>query len=417
MAPIFAEHCAVCHRSGGVGGFALDTYDDAKVLAVWVSNTVRSGAMPPWTVADDSSECSVPGGFKHRAALSAQEIQWIEDWADAGAPEGDPATAAPLPEVVDRELAEVSHVIERAEGWSASSVQDAEDFRCFLLDPEITETRFLAGIQVEPDALEVLHHVFAYRVPADRAAEFEGLLEQDGSYECFSALGFSGLDPLMFWLPDTLPMEFPGGAAVSLEPGSRILLQAHYHTWDIGASDATTVALRWQDEASARNARMAVFGNQAAVPFLQPGSGDPPEGPEFRISAEEFGHMEALRIPIEAGTSARRVFGFAPRMNYAGITLRVTVEKADGSTVCLGEVPEWTIDTMRFYEYDLSQHDLPLLEAGDAVHVQCGYDNTSANEALRDVLVDHGLDAPQTIHFGPGPLDEQCMVVLGLSDP
>jgi hypothetical protein len=103
-------------------------------------------------------------------------------------------------------------------------------------------------------------------------------------------------------------------------------------------------------------------------------------------------------------------------MNYAGMTLRVSIGKADGSTVCLGEVPEWTIETMRFYEYDVPFDELPLLEAGDSLNIRCGYDNTSGNEALRDVLAEHGFDAPQTIYFGPGPLDEQCLVVLGLNE-
>jgi len=416
VAPIFAEHCAVCHRSGGVGGFSLDTYADAKPLAIWVSNTVRSGKMPPWTLADDSADCAIPGPFKHRLVLSDQQIQWIEDWADGGAPQGDPESAAPLPDPLDRELSGVSYVIERSEGWAASSVQDAEDFRCFLLDPGVTDTRYLTGIQVEPDALEVLHHVFAYRVPADRAEEFEGLIGEDGSYECFAALGFSGLDPLLFWLPDTLPTEFPNESSVALEPGSRILLQAHYHTWEEGASDATTVALRWQDEPTQRGARLAVFGNDVEPPVLQPNPKDPPEGPEFRIPEFEFGHVELLRIPIEAGSSPQRVFGFAPRMNYAGTTLRLSIAKADGSTVCLGDVPDWTIDTMRFYEYDLPFEELPVLEAGDSLDIRCGYDNTSSNDALRDVLAEHGFDAPQTIYFGPGPLDEQCMVVLGLTE-
>ena len=274
VAPVLAEYCEVCHRSGGVGGFSLDNYADAKVLAIWVSNTVRSGKMPPWTVGSGSVDCAAPGEFKHRAMLSDEEIQWIEDWADGGAPEGDPDTAAPLPAPKDRGLAGVSHVIERPEPWEASGIEDAEDFRCFLLDPALEESRYLTGLQVEPDALEVLHHVFAYRVPVERVAEFEGLLGGDGSYECFSALGFSGLDPLMFWLPDTLPMEFPEGASVAMEPGSRILLQAHYHTWEVGASDATTLALRWQEEATSGAARMEVFGNDMEAPVLQSGAQD-----------------------------------------------------------------------------------------------------------------------------------------------
>jgi hypothetical protein len=415
IAPIFAEHCTVCHRSGGVGGFALDTYDDAKVLSIWVSNIVRSETMPPWTVASHDS-CEPPGEFMHRAALSADEIQAIEDWADAGAPEGDSGTALPIPPLDDRSLEGEVHTIARSTGWEASNIQDAESYRCFLLDPGHSEDRYVTGVQVAPDALEVLHHVFAYSVPPERVAEFEANVGEDGSYECFSAMGSSGLDPLMFWLPDTYPMEFPEGAGVLLEDGARILLQAHYHTWEVGRSDATTLSLRWQSDAPDRSARLQSFGDQNLESYLQPGPQDPASGPEFRIPPFEFGHRESLRIPIQEGATAQRIFGFAPRMNYAGITLRLTHEKANGETTCLGRVPAWSIDTMRFYEYDLGFDDLPLLEAGDVLHIECTYDNTSANDQLRDILADFDFTEPQEMSYGGDPLDEQCMVVLGLTD-
>ena len=152
--------------------------------------------------------------------------------------------AAELPAQPDRSLGAEAEVVLREGGWQASAVQDAESYRCFLLDPGFDEQRYVTGLQVAPDALEVLHHVFAYRVPEDRVGEFEAQLGDDGSYECFSAMGFSGLDPMMFWLPDTFPMEFPGGSSLPLGAGDRILLQAHYHTWEAGAVDATSIALR-----------------------------------------------------------------------------------------------------------------------------------------------------------------------------
>ena len=414
VAPIFAEHCTVCHRSGGVGGFALDSYDDAKVLAVWVSNTVRGGKMPPWTL-DSGDGCEPPVAFRHESRLSSEEVQAIEDWADAGAPEGDPATAAELPAQPDRSLGAEAEVVLREGGWQASAVQDAESYRCFLLDPGFDEQRYVTGLQVAPDALEVLHHVFAYRVPEDRVGEFEAQLGDDGSYECFSAMGFSGLDPMMFWLPDTFPMEFPGGSSLSLGAGDRILLQAHYHTWEAGAVDATSIALRSSTASTERSSRIEVFGNEGAGAELQPGPSDPPSGPEFRIPAFEYGHIESIRVTIPDGSPPRRIFGLAPRLNYAGESIRVWLEKDGGDSLCLGDIPDWSIDSMRFYAFDEAWEDLPRLEAGDAIVIECGYDNTSANDDLRSVLADAGFEEPQDMVLGGSPLDEQCMVALGLT--
>lgn len=416
IAPIFAEHCEVCHHDGGVGGFSLDNYDDAKVLATWVSNTVRTGKMPPWSITE-SEDCTPVGPYRNALGLSSTEIDLIEEWAETRTAEGDPETATPLPEPVDRSLVDPTQTIERGEGWQASNTQDAEEFRCFLLDPELDSTRWLTGLQVAPDALEVLHHVFAYAVPPDRVTELEEQVGDDGSFECFSTMGFGGLDPLIMWLPDSLPLDFPEDSGVRMDVGSRILLQAHYHTWAVGAADATTLDLRWQDEEPVRSASLQVFGNEDSPPALQPGPEDPPSGPAFLIPRFAYDHTESLRLQVEEGAAPRRIWGFGPRMNYVGKAIRLTLEKASGETRCLGDVGRWSIDMMRFYQYDVALDELPLLEAGDALTIECTYDNTTGNEELRDVLASYGVKSPQDTPLGAEPLDEQCMVVLGLVDP
>ncbi|MEE2830646.1 MAG: cytochrome c [Myxococcota bacterium] len=412
IAPLMAEHCVVCHTEGGVGGFSLSSFDEAKVLATWLSNTVRTGAMPPWSL--DSSDCDAPGPFLHERGLSEEEIDLLDEWADSGTVEGDSSTATAIPAPVDRSLAGANQDLLRGAGWTASSVVDSQEYRCFVLDPEVEETSWLTGLQVLPDALEVLHHVFAYRVPAERVEEVEAQVGSDGSFDCFPQMGFGGLDPLTGWLPDTMPMEFPAGAGVAFEPGSRILLQVHYHTWLIGASDATSLSLRWAPSDPGRSARIQVFGNGAAPPALQPGPDDPPLGPEFLIPRFAYDHTESYRIPVGEEELPQRVWGLAPRMNYVGKAVRVSLEKASGETVCLGEVGPWSLDTMRFYRYDLALEDMPLMEPGDVLVLECTYDNTTGNDDLRDVLARYGVKSPQDTPLGEGPLDEMCMVALGL---
>jgi mono/diheme cytochrome c family protein len=45
---IVQRHCVECHREGGVGPFALDTYDDLVAHAGMVTQVVERGIMPPW---------------------------------------------------------------------------------------------------------------------------------------------------------------------------------------------------------------------------------------------------------------------------------------------------------------------------------------------------------------------------------
>jgi hypothetical protein len=63
--------------------------------------------MPPWG-AEDTDECAPPLPWEDDLRLSDEEIALVRAWADADAPEGDPGTAAPLPERVSLELADAN---------------------------------------------------------------------------------------------------------------------------------------------------------------------------------------------------------------------------------------------------------------------------------------------------------------------
>ncbi len=45
-----------------------------------------------------------------------------------------------------------------------------DDYRCFLLDPEVASDQFITGFNVLPGNPDVVHHVILFRVPADLVA-------------------------------------------------------------------------------------------------------------------------------------------------------------------------------------------------------------------------------------------------------
>lgn len=48
VAAIFYNNCTSCHHSGGIGPFALETYQDAVDNAANIQENVVGGEMPPW---------------------------------------------------------------------------------------------------------------------------------------------------------------------------------------------------------------------------------------------------------------------------------------------------------------------------------------------------------------------------------
>ncbi len=96
VAPVVAERCQSCHFTGGIAPFSMESYADAQPWAPLMAYDAASGLMPPWH-AIETPECDPPLPWKHDARLPAELVEMLQAWADAGAPEGDPALAAPLP--------------------------------------------------------------------------------------------------------------------------------------------------------------------------------------------------------------------------------------------------------------------------------------------------------------------------------
>lgn len=97
IAPILQRSCQSCHRPGGVAPMALTSYDEvrpwATVIKLRTGLRDKAGAMPPWYIEKDIGIQH----YKNDPSLTDAEIAAIANWADNGAPRGNPADEpAPL---------------------------------------------------------------------------------------------------------------------------------------------------------------------------------------------------------------------------------------------------------------------------------------------------------------------------------
>ena len=88
---IFQARCFACHRPGGAA-FSLMTYSEARPWAEAIKEEVLGRTMPPWGAVKGF------GDFRNDRALTPEQIEVIESWADGGVPEGEPAD---LPKKLD----------------------------------------------------------------------------------------------------------------------------------------------------------------------------------------------------------------------------------------------------------------------------------------------------------------------------
>ena len=102
IAPILQRSCQNCHRSDGVAPMALTTYEEVRPWARAIKQRTgigpRAGVMPPWYIEKNIGIQE----FKNDPSLSAEEIAEIANWADSGAPRGNPADMPPPKVYADR---------------------------------------------------------------------------------------------------------------------------------------------------------------------------------------------------------------------------------------------------------------------------------------------------------------------------
>lgn len=87
----------------------------------------------------------------------------------AGAPEGEPATAAALPSPVVSELAGATAELAPEESDTTAGSQD--EFMCVSIDAGLTTDAWFSGLEVLPGNERVVHHVVVVSDPhAETAA-------------------------------------------------------------------------------------------------------------------------------------------------------------------------------------------------------------------------------------------------------
>lgn len=411
VAPIVVEKCASCHTSGGIAPFPLDSYAAAAPYAASAVAAVDAGTMPPFD-AYETPDCTPPLGWKDDPRLTDDEKATLRAWADAGAPEGDPASAAALPDPLPTTLPDPSVELIPTESYTTSG--DDDEFVCVSLDPALDHDTWFTGMQVMPGNTQVVHHVVVFTDPDATTASWGSTYQPD----CFSTP--DGSQVLGVWVPGAQPTEVPENSGISVPAGSRIILQLHYHpAGAVAAPDTTGVQLRWQDQAPEWTALITSIGNfSSEEEGLQPDRDDR-RNVEFRIPKDVPDHTETEFLTTEPGDTDFYFFSVETHMHMVGTDMEIRWQRADpepGETQdeCLVQTG-WDFDWQRTYSYDAPAiEDLPRGRGGDSIWMQCQYDNTLDNPGVVRALADAGLTEPVNVTLGEGSLDEMCIGIFGV---
>ncbi|WP_437503789.1 monooxygenase [Sorangium sp. So ce1099] len=385
--PILDARCTGCHSGTGIAPFSLEDHDTAAAWAPHIKRAVVDRTMPPWPA---DSACAEYVGDR---SLSEQQIQTIAAWADGGAAAGDPAEEGPPLEPLElSELARVDLTLEMPVEYTPQ--EEPDDYRCFVIDWPEESTRYVTGFGIRPGAERVVHHVIAYAAAPEQLADVEALDASDPGpgYSCF---GGPGIRPrwLGAWVPGAGDTNFPPGTGIRLEPGSQLIVQVHYNTLAAGKlPDRSAIDLTLESSVE-REGSVQPWTNPAWL------SGDSMMIPAFESDVvHRWGAQPSRAL---AGGEPIEIHIAGLHMHTLGSRARLEIERADGSSECVVDIPRWNFHWQGGYKLV----EPKVLNPGDRLSLECHWDNTPENQPI----IDGQPRVPRDVVWGEGTNDEMCL--------
>lgn len=410
IAPLVYGSCVGCHFDGGIAPFSLETYAEASAWAALMNDAIASQVMPPWG-ALETEDCQPDHTWKNDTRLSDEQRQLFADWLDAGTPEGDPADAVALPEPPSLELQDKTATLQNPTPFTVGGPTDS--FVCMVVDPGNEEDVWVTGVQIVPDNAEVVHHVLTY-IDADGASD--AVVDENGTFPCPG--GFANLDgvnQISTWVPGGVPSETPPDVGFSMPVGSKVIMAYHYHPTGAGDEiDQSWVDLRWTTEEPEVKAYAGVLGAAFTSDGILPGPNDPDGVPIFEIPPNVSDHRETYELQLPDVLPPIDLFTVGTHMHYVGVDMKISVVRG-GEEMCLLQTPAWDFNWQRLYDVDAPVGEMPKLQGGDIIRLECTYDNTLDNPALVEVLAEQGLSEPITVGVGEQSLEEMCVMLFGVA--
>src|SRR5688572_25722382 len=181
---IFQRHCQACHRDGGIAPFPLTSYEPAYTARDDIRDAVRARHMPPWKPVEGFGE------FRHVRRLPAADMDTIERWVQAGAPEGDrKRLPSPVSFPDTWTTGEPDAVLSIGSAYTVAP-RAGDVYRCFVVPTSFAEDRYVSAVEFLPGDRKIVHHVLTY-IDTSEASVALDRNEPGPGYTCFGGPGFA----------------------------------------------------------------------------------------------------------------------------------------------------------------------------------------------------------------------------------
>ncbi len=340
IAPIIIQNCAECHRQGGVGPFALDSYIMVLGWSPMIKEVLLNKRMPPTQVDP------YVGHSDAARYLEPEELQTLIHWINARAPQGnqetDPLATFQVADNSSWVFGEPDFIVTGPKNEVPAT--GIMDYVYADVDLPFTEDKWLSAIQYKAGDESVLHHLMTFVTAPDE--NFWGL---EREAESVSRRFVEGYIP-----GKTNAVEFESGTGVLIPVGHKLSMQFHYVTNGQASVDETQLGLYFSNEVDLQEK----LAQAVATRFLLP-----PNAHDFELQAEHRLDQDVV------------ITGVRARMNFRGKRMKFILQHPDGSVKELFSIPAYNYGWQPHYLLDQAAP----APAGSILRVSGAFDNSISN--------------------------------------
>lgn len=382
IAPIFVQHCADCHRDGGIAPFALDSHAMAQGWSPMIREVLMTKRMPPAQIDPHIGE------FSNSYNVPFEDQQKLLHWIAQGSPrDGDEDPLAMIEWPENKWAFGEPDLIIPIPPQEIPATGVLEYIDVIVPIPGLTEDRWLKASQYIPSDRTVLHHTL-------NALIEPGQRPRPGLIGSFSHPDAPYITP---YIPGAEPyIEDPDTGGL-LKAGTTLALNMHYTTTGRATVDEGQIGLWFYDRDDVPTQRK--LGECACI-FANEWSDIPPNDPNFA-------QVKAVTVGYDAYLT-----GFHPHMHFRGTSMVFDAHYPDGTVERLLNIARYNYDWQ--VEYKLTEPK--FVPAGTQVVVTGVFDNSAQNPANPDPdrQVPWGQQSWDEMFFGqvywkaadPGVLDQ-----------
>lgn len=367
---ILNRRCVECHRDGEIAPFSLTSYDEVAGWGDTMLEVIRDGRMPPWHADPEH------GDFVNARVMTAEEKLLIQQWVDAGCPQGEPAMLPDTPVLVEgwQLPHEPEFVVNMRDEPFNVPAEGTVRYQYFQVDPGFTEDKWVKAAELQPGNRAVVHHILVFVVPPEGRSR--GMKSTTGEF-------------LAAYVPGHRAPHYPKGMARFIPAGSKLAFQLHYTPIGTPQKDLSRLGLVFAEPDE--KIEQVVVTQQASN---HRGLVIPPNHDNFKVEAR------SATAPSDV-----QILALMPHMHLRGKSFRYEAHFPDGRKEILLDVPNYDFNWQTAYRVARP------LSLPKGAYLQCvaHFDNSENNLS--------NPDPTQTVRWGDQTWDEMMIGYFDVAIP